>query len=82
MKNKRLRTSKAFLAMVHCRSMVILDKIVTMAKSAVAFHTPQAKQQRKQWLRKDMPGLIKSKVRVTRTKKIWSWPSPRKWALL
>jgi hypothetical protein len=47
-----------------------IGQVVTMNESAVSFHTPQAKQQRKQWLRKDMPGLIKAKVHVTRTKKI------------
>ena len=44
MKMERVRTSKAFLAMVHRQSKAMLSNIVTMDESAVSFHTPETKQ--------------------------------------
>jgi histone-lysine N-methyltransferase SETMAR len=70
MKKERVRTSEAFLAMVRRRSKAILENIVTMDESAVSFHTPETKEQSKQWLKKGEPGPIKAKVHATRTKQI------------
>ena len=39
-----------------------LDKIVIMDKSAVAYHTPETKEQSKQLVKKGSPGTIKSKT--------------------
>jgi hypothetical protein len=61
-KKERVRTSKGFLAMVHHRSMAILENIVTIEKSTVSFHTPDSKQQSRQWLTKGRPGPMKTKV--------------------
>ncbi len=52
--------------MVHQHLMSMLDNIVTMNESAVSFHTPETKQQSKQWLVKGMPGLIKAIFHATR----------------
>jgi histone-lysine N-methyltransferase SETMAR len=70
MKKERVRTSEAFLAMVRRRSMAMLDNIVTMDESAVSFHTPETKQQSRQWLPKGQPGPVKAKVHATRTKQM------------
>jgi histone-lysine N-methyltransferase SETMAR len=50
--------------------MAMLDNIVTMDESAVSFHTPETKQQSKQWLPKGQPGPIKAKVQASRTKQM------------
>jgi hypothetical protein len=50
--------------------MAMLDRIVTMDKSGVLFHTPQTKQQSKQWLEKGTPGPIKAQVHASRTKQM------------
>ncbi len=68
MKKERVRTSEAFLAMIRRRSKAMLENIVTMDESAVSFHTPETKQQSKQWLKKDEPGPIKAKIHATRAK--------------
>jgi acyl-CoA thioesterase len=56
--------------MVHSHSMVILYNIVTMDKSVVSLHTPETKQQSRQWLPKGQPGPAKAKVHATRTKQM------------
>jgi hypothetical protein len=43
MKKERLRTCKTFMTMVRRCSMVMLDNIVTIDKSAVSFHTPETR---------------------------------------
>ncbi len=70
MKKERVQTSEAFLAMVRRRSKAILENIVTMDESAVFFHTPETKEQSKQWLKKGEPGPIKAKVHATRAKQM------------
>jgi hypothetical protein len=70
MKNERARICEAFLALLHCHSIAMLDRIVTMDESAVSFHIPQTKQQSKQWLEKRTPGLIKGKVQASRMKQM------------
>jgi histone-lysine N-methyltransferase SETMAR len=69
-KKEKVRTSEAFLAMVRHRSKAILENIVMMDESAVSFHTPETKQQSKQWLKKGEPGPIKAKVHATRAKQM------------
>jgi hypothetical protein len=68
MKKERVRTSEAFLAMIRRRSKAMLENIVTTDESAVSFHTPETKQQSKQWLKKGEPGPIKAKVHAIRAK--------------
>jgi hypothetical protein len=41
-----------------------------MDESAFSFHTPETKQQVRQWLPKGQPGPVKAKVNATRTKKM------------
>jgi hypothetical protein len=60
MKKERVRTSEEFLAMARHHLMSMLDINVTMDDSDVLFHTPEIKQQSKQWLVKSMPEPIKS----------------------
>jgi histone-lysine N-methyltransferase SETMAR len=70
MMKERVWTSEAFLAMIRRRSKAMLENIVTMDESAVSFHTPETKQQSKQWLKKGEPGPIKAKVHATRAKQM------------
>ena len=42
-----------------------LTSIVTMDESAVSFHTPETKEQSRQWLEKGMPGPLKAKVHAS-----------------
>jgi hypothetical protein len=62
--------SEACLAMIHRSSKAMLENIVMMDESVVSFHTPETKQQSKQWLKKGEPGPIKAKVHVTRAKQM------------
>ncbi len=50
--------------------MAMLENIVTKDESAVSFHTPETKQQSKQWWKKGEPGPIKAKVHVTTAKQM------------
>ena len=52
------------------RSKSVLDSIVTMDESAVSFHTPETKQQSKQWIKKGQPGPIKARVHASRQKQM------------
>jgi hypothetical protein len=70
MKMERVLTSEVFLAMIRRHSKAMLDSIVMMDELAVSFHTPETKQQSKQWLKKGEPGLIKAKVHATRAKQM------------
>jgi hypothetical protein len=70
MKNERVRTCDAFMSLLRCHSMAMLDRFVTMDESAVSFHTPQTKQQSKQWLVKGELGPIKAKVHASRSKQM------------
>jgi hypothetical protein len=56
--------------MVRCRSMAMLDSIITMKESAVSFLTPETKQQSKQWTNKGQPGLIKAEIHANRNKQL------------
>jgi hypothetical protein len=70
MKNERVRICEAFVALLHCHSIVTLERTVTTDESEVSFHMPQTKQQNKQWFEKRTPGLIKAKVQASRTKQM------------
>ena len=48
----------------------MLDRIVTMDKTLVSYHTPLTKKQSKQWILKGQPGPIKAKVQASRTKQM------------
>jgi histone-lysine N-methyltransferase SETMAR len=48
----------------------MMDNIVSMDESAVSFHTPETKQQSKQFLPMGQPGPINPKVQASRTKQI------------
>jgi histone-lysine N-methyltransferase SETMAR len=65
---ERVRTSKEFIKLVQKKGRSVLDRIITMDESAVSMHTPETKQQSKQWLKKGTPGPVKAKVHATRTK--------------
>ena len=69
-KKDRMQTCTKFLAIVNRQSKAMLDNIVTMDELAVSFHTPETKQQSKQWIKKGMPGPLKAKVHATRTKQM------------
>jgi hypothetical protein len=45
----------------------ILDQIVTVDKSDLAMHMPEAEQQSRHQLEKEVPGSVKAKVHTTRT---------------
>ena len=47
-----------------------LHNIVTMDESMVAFHTPETKEQSKQWLPKGTPGPLKAKSQASRQKQM------------
>jgi hypothetical protein len=69
MKNERVRTCKAFLAMVHHHSIAMLDQIVTMDKFEVSFTPPRpSSRARSDWERASLaPSRPKA---ASRTKKM------------
>jgi AraC-like DNA-binding protein len=69
-KQQRVEKSQDFVKLVQRRSMAVLNNIVTMDESAVSFHTPETKQQSKQWVKKGQPGPIKARVHATRSKQM------------
>ncbi len=50
--------------------MAALNNIDTMDKSPVSFHSPETKQQSKQWVKKGHPGPLKAKVHASRMKQM------------
>jgi hypothetical protein len=70
MKNERVKMCEAFLQMVHHHALAILDQIVTMDESAVAFHTPRRQSSRASSGWERQPGLIKAKVWASRSEKM------------
>ncbi len=42
--------------------MSMLDNIITMDETMVSCHTPETKRLSKQWIKKGLPGPVKSKV--------------------
>ena len=69
-KKERVQRCEEFLKLVRRRSKAVLSNIVTMDESAVSFHTPETKQQSKQWLKKGQPGPIKARVHASRQKQM------------
>ncbi len=69
-KTKRVEDSSKFVKMIQQQSFATLDKIVTLDESAVSYHTPETKQQSKQWLLKGQPGPTKFKMSATRSKQM------------
>jgi hypothetical protein len=67
---ERIQACEEFLAMVRCRSVAMLDYIITMDESVVSFYTPETKQQSQQWTKKGQPGPIKAKVYAIRSKQM------------
>ena len=69
-KQKRIECSQAFVSRYMREGTTFLDKIVTMDESAVAYHTPETKNQSKQWVKKGSPRPIKCKSQASRTKQM------------
>ena len=69
-KMERVCISKQFIATVRRWSKSMLDCIVTIDETMVAYHTPETKRQSMQWLPKGQPGPIKAKVQASRTKQM------------
>jgi histone-lysine N-methyltransferase SETMAR len=67
-KEERVRTSKEFVKLIQTKGRSVLDRIITMDESSVSMHTPETKQQSKQWLKKGTPGPVKARVHASRTK--------------
>jgi hypothetical protein len=67
-KEERVRTSKEFIKLVQTKGRSVLDRIITMDESSVSMHTPETKQQSKQWLKKGTPGSVKARVHASRAK--------------
>ncbi len=65
---ERVRTFQALIDLVWREGKSVLDQIITMDESAVSMHTPETKQQSKQWLEKGIPWPVKAKVHATRAK--------------
>ena len=69
-KDQRLTASTEFLKRYRKGGAGFLGSIITMNESAVAFHTPDTKNQSKQWLPKGTPGPLKARVQVSRKKQM------------
>ena len=69
-KEERVRCSDLFIKRFQKDGQAFLDKIITMDESAVSYHTPETKEQSKQWLKKGTPGPIKARSHATRTKQM------------
>jgi histone-lysine N-methyltransferase SETMAR len=57
--DERVRTSQEFIQLVQTKGRSVLDRIITMDESAVSMHTPETKQQSKQWLKKEWEGVLR-----------------------
>ena len=69
-KEERQRCSILFNNKFNRKGLGFLNKIVTMDESMVAFHTPETKEQSKQWLPKGTPGPLKAKSQASRQKQM------------
>ena len=69
-KEERVRCSNIFIRKFQKDGQAFLDKIITMDESAVAYHTPETKEQSKQWLKKGTPSPVKARSQATRTKQM------------
>ena len=68
-KAARVKCSEAFLRKIRTE-LEVLRQIITMDESTVAFHTPETKQQSKQWLLRGTPGPLKARVHASRRKQM------------
>jgi hypothetical protein len=66
----RVQCSKEFIQLLWRHSLAVRTNIVAMGESAVSFHTPETKQQSKQWVKKGQPGPLKAKVHTSRMKQM------------
>ncbi len=57
--------SASFTNSVEMKGKAWLQSIVTMDELAMSLHTPERKNQPKQWLKKGSPGLIKARVNAS-----------------
>ncbi len=69
-KEARVRTSEAFVKRIQQGSFAMLKNIVTMDETLVSYHTPETKNQSKEWTKKGQPGPLKSKMQETRNKQM------------
>ena len=69
-KQERVRCSQVFDRHFQREGERFLQNIVTMDESAVSYHTPETKQQSKQWLKKGTPGPIKARSQASRIKQM------------
>ena len=69
-RQRRVELAEEFVRRAGTNPGAFLGSIVTMDKSAVSFHTPESKEQSKQWLPKGQSGPIKAKVHTTRKKQM------------
>ena len=69
-KLRRLQLSLDFVRRYNRSPRKFLGSIITMDESVVAFHTPETKEQSKQWLPKGTPGPLKARVQASRKKQM------------
>jgi [histone H3]-lysine36 N-dimethyltransferase SETMAR len=65
-----VRCAQAFLKLVQNQGKAVLGNIITMDESAVSLHTPESKNQSKQWLKKGTPGPVKARVHAPRSEQM------------
>ena len=65
---KRKKCSEVFLHQYHEEGKQFLERIVTMDESAVCYHTPETKNQSKQWVPRGTLGPIKGRSVASRKK--------------
>jgi Transposase (partial DDE domain) len=63
-KKEGLRCTKAIIKLIQNQRKVFLGKIITMDKLAISLHTPENKNQSKQWLKKGTPGPVMPKAQA------------------
>jgi Transposase (partial DDE domain) len=65
-----LRCSKAFIYLIQNQRKAILGKIIIMDKLVIWLHTPENKNQSKQWLNKWTPDPVVAKAHARRDKRM------------
>jgi Transposase (partial DDE domain) len=61
-KKEWLRCTKAIITRIQNQRKVFLGKIITMDELAISLHTPENKNQSKQWLKKGTRGPVMAKT--------------------
>jgi Transposase (partial DDE domain) len=64
LQKERLRFTKAIIKLIQNQRKVILGKIITIDELAISLHTPENKNQSKQWLKKGTPDHVMAKANV------------------